>query len=85
MGVEDADVGADLSRQLGRNVLRVEETRIGQQQHCRPALAFDLGRSQIEPAVALELRQGFGGLFVRQQHGVAEMQSTCGIGEKLVA
>ena len=66
-------------------VLRVEEARIGQQQHHGLALALDLGRAEIEPSVAQELGERVGEFFARQQHGVAEMQAARGIGEELVA
>ena len=85
VAVEDADVGTDLGRDLGRDILRVQEARVGQQQHRRLALAFELGGAQVQPSVALELRQRLGRFLARQQHGVAEMQAAYRIGEELVA
>jgi hypothetical protein len=83
--VEDADVGADLGRGLGRIVLRVEEATVGQKQHRRLALAFDPRVAEVEAAVALELRQRLRRLLARQQHRVAEVKAALGIGQELVA
>ena len=85
LGIEDADVGGDLGRGLGRVVLGIEEALVGQQQHGRLAVALDAGEAEIEPAVAQELGQRLGQFLARQQHGVAEMQPALGIGQELVA
>ena len=70
---------------LRREVLRIEEAAVGEQQHGRLALALDLGGAEIELSIAQELGQRLGRLLARQQHGVAEMQPAFGIGQELVA
>ncbi len=83
--IEDADIGGDLGRGLGRIVLGIQEALVGEHEHRRLALALDPGEAEIEPAVAQEFRQRLGRFLARQQHGVAEVQPALRVGQELVA
>ena len=83
--VEDADVGGNLGRGLGRIVLGVEEALVGEQEHGGLAVALDPGEAQIEPAIAQEFGQRLGRFRAWQQHGVTEMKAARGVGQELVA
>ena len=83
--IEDADIGADLGRDLRVIVFRVQEALVRQQQHRRLAVPFDPCAAEIERAVAQELGQRLGRFLAGQQHGMAKVQARFRIGEQLVA